>query len=692
MPTYYNPTLPYAQVHTLILVNKRRMDYAYDISNTQAMSVELRLLANDPTVNGVIYPVDNYTSDLYGEWDGDFCNPYAANGVAEAIYDRVIQSALSSYPNIKYVVIVGDDSMIPFYRVPDTSTLANEREYLLSANLQGGNATWAALGWGFLLTDNFYGDLNPKYWHGHGLYVPDLAVGRLVETPEEIVRLVQHYLASGKNGFNPQTSLVTGYDFLTDSAEATRDLMEDQELVTTALISEDWTATNLKDAWTENPTRQDLASVSAHFEHWNAIPASGSDLFLSTEISNAATSPIDTVVWSVGCHAGYSVHDAHSANATSALDFAQAFAWEQTGGFVGNTGYGLGDTTEIAYSEQLLLYFAQELGSQEDMPVGEALVNAKQRYVGSAPSGGFSRYDEKVMIEATLYGLPMYQVTVPDPVPVDSSGAGPMGMNVIGHSAASDGESYEDLTLSFTFEPHNVTDWGTYYTVQGYEDTQASAGRPIQPLVITDVTRSGLTARGVVVVSAEFYATTLDPVIATLVTDTSKSEPDFAYDGWYPTNIAAINRLGDRDNLVIVPAQFHSGSQTERLYTGLTLSVYYADSTDYMPPSIWSVESECWEGEATFSVEASDDESGIAHVWVTYEYTTGQWRSDGLVYNLVTGLWEGTINSLLSEFSYLVQVVDGAGNVSATSNKGLYFAAEPERIYLPVVLRDVSSS
>ncbi len=495
------------------------------------------------------------------------------------------------------------------------------------------------------------------------------------------------------SGFNPQTGLSTGYDFLTDSAEATRDLMDAQGLTTDdTLINETWTAADLKSAWTgAGATRQDLASISAHFEHWHAIPPNESaGLFASTDISNAATSPISTVVWSVGCHAGYSVHDEHSQPGTE-LDFAQAFAKRQTGGFVANTGYGLGDTTEIAYSERLMLYFAQELGRDEDIAVGEALMRAKQRYVGSASSGGFSRYDEKVMIEATLYGLPMYRVTVPITTPVP----GGLGSGGGGHMVKLGGalaDTYTEITFNFEFTPH-ATGAGVYYTVQsnyGYTDTQTSAGRPIQPLVISDVTRSGLPARGVVVVGARYYTTTIDPVITTLVTDTSKSEPLFDYEGWYPTNIAVINRLGSNDNLVIVPAQFHSESGVERLYTELTLRVYYTDTGDYMPPSIWSVESTGMGGTAFFQVDVSDDESGVAQVQVMYENRSGEWMSFALDYAANTGLWEGAINSSLDELHYLIQAVDNAGNVSYSSNKGFYFAAEPEKIYLPLVFRGAS--
>ena len=54
--------------------------------------------------------------------------------------------------------------------------------------------------------------------------VPDLAVGRLVKTPTEIVATVDHFLAL-QNGTlpAPSASLVTGYDFLADAADAVHD-------------------------------------------------------------------------------------------------------------------------------------------------------------------------------------------------------------------------------------------------------------------------------------------------------------------------------------------------------------------------------------------------------------------------------------------------------------------------------------
>ncbi len=117
----------------------------------------------------------------------------------------------------------------------------------------------------------------------------------------------------------------------------------------------------------------------------------------------------------MGCHAGLNVSDVivGSSNAI-APDWAQTLS-DQGAVFGGNTGYGLGDDTAVAYSERLMSLFATHLDGS--MRVGEAWKQAIQDYWGSL--GPLSVYDEKVMEEATFYGLPFYGVgAAPGPVPL----------------------------------------------------------------------------------------------------------------------------------------------------------------------------------------------------------------------------------------------------------------------------------
>jgi hypothetical protein len=75
-------------------------------------------------------------------------------------------------------------------------------------------------------------------------------------------------------------------------------------------------------------------------------------------------------------------------------------------------------------------------------------------------------------------------------------------------------------------------------------------------------------------------------------------------------------------------------------------------------------------------------------VWVTFEDKVGNWTSEALRYNGDSGLWEGTIAGSTGEFSYFVQAIDKAGNISTISNKGAYLRAEPDKTYLPIVQRN----
>ena len=74
-----------------------------------------------------------------------------------------------------------------------------------------------------MLSDDPYATTAPvPYLTSWLLYVPNLSVaGRLVETPDDIIRTLNNSVSLSVNGvLNPTTSLTTGYDFLYDGATA----------------------------------------------------------------------------------------------------------------------------------------------------------------------------------------------------------------------------------------------------------------------------------------------------------------------------------------------------------------------------------------------------------------------------------------------------------------------------------------
>ena len=115
-------------------------------------------------------------------------------------------------------------------------------------------------------------------------------------------------------------------------------------------------------------------------------------------------------IWfSMGCHAGLNVSDVVAGKELGA-DWPQALAGRQRVVFLANTGFGLGDSTgAVAYSVRLMTLFASRLDGTAS--IGQAWVDSVREYY--ATLGRVSVADEKSIAEATLYGLPFYEIDHP---------------------------------------------------------------------------------------------------------------------------------------------------------------------------------------------------------------------------------------------------------------------------------------
>ena len=87
----------------------------------------------------------------------------------------------------------------------------------------------------------------------------------------------------------------------------------------------------------------------------------------------------------------------------------QVVTGDRSNTFVGNTGFGYGDTDRVALTEQLTAIFADEVG--QDDTVGQAWVDAKQRMLSEILV--LDAYQEKSLQQFVLYGLPMFRVGRP---------------------------------------------------------------------------------------------------------------------------------------------------------------------------------------------------------------------------------------------------------------------------------------
>ena len=167
-------------------------------------------------------------------------------------------------------------------------------------------------------------------------------------------------------------------------------------------IDETWTAADAL-AYI-NRAGGGITSVNGHYDQYRAQPAAASGPLLNA--SAAAPAP-GSLLFTIGCHAGLSSVDAYGVAGDPGLGDWSAQLTKGGSVFVGNTGFGYGDTGTVAYSERLLANFASQLATRAST-AGQALMFAKQQYFATLGVAGV--YDAKALQEATFYGLPMYRV------------------------------------------------------------------------------------------------------------------------------------------------------------------------------------------------------------------------------------------------------------------------------------------
>jgi hypothetical protein len=678
------PAVP-ATASTLYLFNSKRFGDLYGLTAENAVWSRLQTMAaRTDAAGGAVIPVegDAGVSGAYSAWDSslsNYCSPGRANDVTRAI-GKLLDGITTS--TVKFVVIVGDDAVIPYGRVLDNTSYANERGYtttfLDSINAKN-NEYMSAYGLGFLPTDDPYGDTN---YTGSGPYVPELAVGRLVEQPAQITAQLDQYVT--RNGaIAPTSSLTTGYDFLKDGATAVSNALKPTVGAANAreLISDGWSRDNLVAAMFPATNAPVIDSINAHYDHNRTLPADEnaaqreSILFTTDTVASRGPNAVaGRIIFTMGCHSALNVHD-FVVSSSLAPDWAQTYAAGGAIVYMGNLGYGLGDTVAVAYSEKLNQLFAQRLDGT--VTVGEALMYAKQEYAAVPIVSG---YDLKVINEAELSGLPMYRVgTATTPAP-------PLALPLA--TDATTGLPTSTFNITPTFTRVDVST-GSYYTSDGGASFENR--RPIQPLSTVDVTEPGLVAHGVIITKAvSTDEPAFDAAFSRVAEDLSAFSPELVGDAVYPTKLQALASVstpnGVRQRAILFGGQYRNdavndaqGIGTQRRFTTLAGSVLYAQptETDFAPASFGPVAVTKAGSTVGFAVDVTDYSAAhaalaadrIKRVLALYKDASGAWRSTELSRLGTTYRWSGGGSVSGDEVEWFIQAVDASGNVAVTSNK-----------------------
>jgi hypothetical protein len=415
-----------------------------------------------------------------------------------------------------------------------------------------------------------------------------------------------------------------------------------------------------------------LDSINAHYDHFRSLPADENaahrEDILYTTADLAGRSTAGRVIFTMGCHSVLPVSNFALGNPLNA-DWAEAYAQAGAIVYMGNTGYGLGDTAAVLYSEKLNLLFADRLDGS--MTVGQALAFAKQEYAATPTQSG---YHLKVIDEATMMGLPMYRIgtgtTAPPPTPAVTTTDSATGLPTAPFS----------VTPSFTLV---TTAIGKYYTS---DDSFAENRRPIEPTTKLDVTEPGLVAHGALLTAlSSTDEPGFDAAFSRVVDDFSAFTPELVGDVSYPTKLQSIASLatpnGTRQRLVLFSGQFRSDSTpeaqgigTQRRFTALSGNVFYTapNVTDFTPSSFGPVEVTKADNTVGFAVDVTDNvggASGVKRVLALYRDESGVWKSIEMSHS--SSRWSGAGPLTGESAEWHMQAVDGSGNVAVTSNKAI---------------------
>ncbi|MFC1984080.1 PKD domain-containing protein [Chloroflexota bacterium] len=673
IPTDYGTLAP----KTLFVTQSERIIGRYGQEAWDNLESAFVNLAGNDAIAGDIISVP---ISIYSDWDSDYSSIDEVNNVVFEIRS-IVNNYLAEHNSIQYIVLLGNDDIIPFHRVPDMTSIGNERQYAMTSFMRPGSPLFYSLLGGYILTDDYLVDELPIIWQGRPSYVPDISVARLVEKPEEMVAAAIAFTTS--NGqLALDTALVTGYDFFDDGAQAVIETLEEKAGIAADSLLPDsglWDANDLLSMFLVDPAH-DINNINAHYTHYSALSANGfetddfTDIITSLQIRDADLA--DAIIFTMGCHAGLNVPD-EAAPSDSALgldinpqlDLAQAM---NRAILIGSTGFGYGDDEGIGGTEYLMGVFVDQLLDDGPVTIGEALVSAKQTYRISTST--WTAYDDKSSIQFTLYGLPQYSAVVNETTT----------QSVSSQESSSGG----NVTLGgYDLQIVN-TDNGGYYTADG--DAQATAFRPVQPRIVIPLSvDSAGPVHGAILLSGNFNdIPDFDPVITrpTNEWELVSEEIQLLPPSFWPAELATINTLetssGLIQTLVVTPGQFLGTGTDEngqiigvqRLYPNLGFQLTRSDSEDYESPVISGIDLSPSEtdGYVDVTVQAGDG-SGISRILIIqYNVMTGE--------IIQAGEYSTDAPSLDNEFtieisnprdtSLIIQVVDGAGNVATATGKG----------------------
>jgi len=603
----------YTGSKTLVVTQRERMAATFfngDVAAFDAWltSPPMHDFFTDPKVSATVISVP---SNLYTTADEKPCEVAQQIALAEDIKSE-IDTYRAAHPElaVEYIQLMGSLDIIPPYFVPDETQTGNESLFASDLLTRLGTPLSIAVSEGYMLTDAFYADAVPQPFNARQLYLEDISVSRMVETPDEIQANAQRFVDT--NGVINLYSVAmatgagtisTGYDFFVDGTDRIIDILSGLPGNHKTRNDTTWSADDLrclffgKGCPADNPNSVSaLNTVNAHMSYNAALSAKGfyceyqdqsacpegvaNEAVFSGESAgiyddadgDGPAITINGVTFSIGCHSALSVPDAWGLPEELGLPVDTASDWvQELGTWVGSYNFAYGDTDVADRGTEGIMPLVIE-NFTKGMPLGQALVLAKQQYAMGLFE--FGVYDEKSLVGLNLFGMPQATLEVTSPAPSASAASALFATSASSATADPVGtlnidyiENSATSQFSGTIYRHTNPNKGEWYSVD--RDAQAILGRPLLPIVepfqppLRAVT--GTTVHGVALRGGTFTNyLSRDPVFPAQTHDlvTSIGEPQPCVETLSPTLVALVNRFtagpGDlgKESFIVQPGQF----------------------------------------------------------------------------------------------------------------------------------------
>jgi hypothetical protein len=605
-----------AEKDTLILTDYQRMeDIGYGHADVTALENDVSNLiglSDDTTNMTAIHRDMNDHAPAAVQaarttWDSDEESVADTNAYVTAIDDYVENLKGGMYPNLEYVIFVGSHEVIPMKARPadDMDSPYQESEWADGLPQTSGyfyslyHDTSGGPGYGHYLTDSIYGDLS-SINNGYGAddeLIPELAVGRLVETPVQISTLLQNYVSSSATYSTDDDDMVAiGSNDYMDGAQQAADHMGAS--ADTTLIQSDFDSSLVPPEINAN---DEVVYLGGHGDYNWMTTGAGEGFMAGTTATQGDTEELnampDAVVVASGCHNGVNFgnqlyHD--YTNNTTYGEFPERFAAREVGIYLGSTGYtwisGSGASSNPAHtgwSEKLATHFVDHLVNDGMWnTAGEAYKEAVDEYVSDY--GGVGNPHRRVLAIATFYGIPNYR----PPRFILVAPWRPIGywlearwihwpfLDEVRPAATETVTATQSVTLE-------LTDWSVepdgLITIPGASYT-GDYDEPLLPLVrTTQVLPADAQAVSVTWNEDASESTTIEndvPLASMAVLSETIPNP-FDHDGFYPptpfytTTVSTLGGGGVKIAQNIVPVQYDQSTHTTRIWTRMEFEIEY---------------------------------------------------------------------------------------------------------------------